>query len=53
MNMAQENWNLYRNIEGLNLLESVYYFSHYAVNGILRTSFPKLSTVIEKGKGFN
>lgn len=52
MNMAQENWNLYRDIEGLNLLKSLYYFSHYAINGVLRTRFPRLSRVIEKIKGF-
>lgn len=52
INMAQENWNLYRNIENLNLFKSLYYFSHYAVNGVVRTKFPWLSSIIEKNKGF-
>lgn len=41
--MAKENWRVYRNIEGFNLLKSAYYFSHYAVRGLLRTKFPLLA----------
>lgn len=43
LNMAKENWYLYRHLEGLALLPAVYYFSHYAVRGVLRTHFPKLA----------
>lgn len=52
INMAQENWNLYRNIEGLGIFKTLYYFSHYAINGLIRTKFPLLSNIIEKNKGF-
>lgn len=41
--MARENWNLYRNIEKLNYFKSIYYFSHYAVRGGLRTKLPSLA----------
>lgn len=41
--MAKENWKLYREIEKLNLLKACYYFSHYAVRGVLRTKFPKIA----------
>lgn len=40
---AQYNWKLYRNIEKLNIFSSTYYFLNYAVRGILRTKFKKLS----------
>ncbi len=41
--MAQENWRLYRDIEHLNVLQAIYYFSHYAVRGLLRTKLPKVA----------
>lgn len=41
--MAKENWRLYRDIEQLSFFKSVYYFSHYAVRGALRTKFPYLA----------
>lgn len=52
INMAQENWNLYRNIENLNIVKTLYYFSHYAVNGLIRTKLPLLSKIIERNKDF-
>lgn len=52
INMAQENWNLYRNIENLNIFKTLYYFSHYAVNGLIRTKLPLLSEIIERNKDF-
>lgn len=52
INMAQENWNLYRNIENLNVFKTLYYFSHYAVNGLIRTKLPLLSEIIERNKDF-
>lgn len=44
--MAKENWRLYRDIEQLNLFKSAYYFSHYAVRGVLRTKFPSLARLL-------
>lgn len=40
---AQYNWYLYRNIEQLSLFQSIYYFSHYMIKGIIRTKFPELA----------
>jgi hypothetical protein len=40
---AQYNWTLYRDIEKLSILSSTYYFLNYAIRGILRTKFKKLS----------
>lgn len=40
---AQYNWYLYRNIEHLSLFQSIYYFSHYMIKGIIRTKFPELA----------
>lgn len=34
-------WRLYREIEKIGLLKSMYYFSHYALNGLLKSSFRK------------
>lgn len=36
---AQYQWKIYRKIEGLSLLQSVWYFSNYFVRGILKTYF--------------
>ncbi|OOE64206.1 glycosyl transferase [Salinivibrio sp. ML198] len=33
---AKYNWALYRKIEELSFLKSLYYFCHYALNGVLR-----------------
>lgn len=44
--MAKENWRLYRDVEKLGLLKSVYYFSHYAIRGVLRTKFPRLARLL-------
>lgn len=43
---AQYNWYLYRNIEELNFFKSLYYFSHYAIRGIIRSKFKILSKVL-------
>ena len=40
---AKYTWRLYRDVEGLNLFKAIYYFSHYAINGLLRTKFPKIA----------
>lgn len=42
-NAAVYTWRLYREIEQLNLLKASYYFSHYAVRGVLRTKFPGIA----------
>lgn len=44
---AQYNWRLYRNIEKLNIFSSIYYFLNYAIRGILRTKFKKLSQYLK------
>src|SRR5690606_24400414 len=41
---ARYTWRLYREVEGLNPLIAAYYFSHYAVNGVLRSKFPGLAS---------
>ena len=43
---AAYNWRVYRDIEKLSLLKSSYYFSHYAVRGLLRTKFPRLAKAL-------
>lgn len=40
---AQYNWYLYRKIENLSLIQSLYYFSHYMIKGIIRAKFPHLA----------
>ena len=43
---ATYTWKLYRQVESLPFYKSLYYFSHYAVNGILRTKTPKLGEIL-------
>ncbi len=43
---ASHTWMLYREVEKLSLVTASYYFSHYAINGILRTKFPKLARAL-------
>lgn len=43
---AQYTWRLYRDIEELSLMRSLYFFSHYAVNGVLRSKFPRFARFI-------
>ncbi len=45
-NAAFYTWRLYREIEKLNLCRAGYFFSHYAVNGVLRTKFPSLAKAL-------
>ena len=40
---ASYNWKIYRQIEGLSMLTSAYYFLQYAIRGLLRTKAPRLS----------
>lgn len=37
---AKYTWRLYREVEKLNLINASYFFSHYAVRGLLRAKFP-------------
>lgn len=46
LKMAKENWLLYRNVEKLNLLQSCYYFTHYAVRGLLKQKFPRTARIL-------
>lgn len=46
LNTSTYNWRLYRDVEKLPFLSSCYYFSHYAVRGVLRTKFPRLAKKI-------
>lgn len=46
VNMAIENWRLYRGVEKLTLPQAVYYFAHYAIRGILRTKYPKVARIL-------
>lgn len=45
-NAAKFTWRLYREIEGFSLIKSSYYFSHYAVRGVLRTKTPGLARIL-------
>lgn len=40
---ASYTWKLYREVEKLGVLKSGYYFSHYAVRGLLRQRLPTLA----------
>lgn len=44
--MAKENWRIYREIEGFGLIKAIYYFSHYAVRGLLRSKHPRLARIL-------
>lgn len=34
LKMAKQNWNMYRNIEGLGFIKSLWCFINYAYNGL-------------------
>lgn len=40
---AAFTWRIYRQVAALPLLQSTYYFSQYAVRGVLRTYFPQIA----------
>ncbi|ART78828.1 MULTISPECIES: glycosyltransferase family 2 protein [Oceanisphaera] len=42
-NAALFTWRLYRDVEKLNLIKASYYFSQYAIRGLLRTKHPDLA----------
>lgn len=43
---ASYTWRLYRDVERLSLASSVYYFSCYALGGVLRSRFPKIARML-------
>lgn len=43
---AMYTWKLYREVEMLPLHKAIYYFSHYAINGVLRTKLPKVAKAL-------
>lgn len=43
---ANYTWRLYRDVERLSLLSSVYCFTCYAVGGVLRSRFPKIARAL-------
>lgn len=45
-NAAKYTWKLYREVENLNFLSASYYFLFYAVNGVLRTKFPRFARML-------
>lgn len=46
LNTSRYTWRLYRDVEKLSLVKSLYYFSHYAVRGFLRHRLPSLARVV-------
>ncbi|HEY9280785.1 MAG TPA: glycosyltransferase family 2 protein [Eoetvoesiella sp.] len=46
LDASSYNWQLYRHIEKLPLLASLYYFAHYAVRGVLRRHCPRLARLL-------
>lgn len=45
-NAAKYTWRLYREVEGLNLFNAIYYFTYYSVRGLLRTKLPGLARLL-------
>jgi teichuronic acid biosynthesis glycosyltransferase TuaG len=41
------NWKLYREVEGLSFIVSSWYFSQYAVRGVLRSKFPRIARLFK------
>lgn len=52
INMALENWKIYRKKENLPLLLSIYYFSNYAIRGIIRSKkqYVNIINLLHKAK---
>jgi glycosyltransferase involved in cell wall biosynthesis len=42
-NAAHYTWKLYREVEQLSLIASLWYFAHYAIRGVLRHHFPSVA----------
>lgn len=39
-------WRLYRDVEKLNMFFASYYFSQYAIRGLLKTKFPRVAKLL-------
>lgn len=46
INAAKYTWQLYREVESLNFIKASYYFSYYAICGLLRTKAPTMARVL-------
>ena len=46
LDAARYTWSVYRDIENLGLRKSVFFFSNYAVRGVLRKYFPRLAKLV-------
>lgn len=46
LNVFKYTWRVYRDVEKLSLLKSFYYFSHYAIRGLLRKKCPRLARIV-------
>lgn len=44
--VARYTWRIFREFEKLPTYQCVYYFSHYAVRGILRNNFPRIAVAL-------
>ncbi|MCY9821472.1 glycosyltransferase family 2 protein [Aeromonas media] len=47
-NAAKYQWRIYREVEGLNIFKTCYYFTTYMVYGILKTKVPRLYSLLIK-----
>lgn len=45
-NAAIYTWRLYRDVESISFFKAVFYFSHYAFNGVMRSKLPWLARSI-------
>lgn len=43
---ALYQWRVYRDVEHLGLVQSCYYFIHYAVRGLFKTKFPQVARLL-------
>lgn len=43
---ALYQWRVYRDVERLGLVQSCYYFIHYAVRGLLKNKFPRVARLL-------
>lgn len=46
LDAAKYTWRLYRQFENLSFPKALYYFSFYAINGVLRTKLPRLARMM-------
>lgn len=46
IDVAKHTWFLYRQVEGMGIVRSLYYFAFYSINGVIRHKFPWLANKI-------